>query len=1335
MAARKFSTRSALAFVLPVDLQGPVQSIRKIHDKAYGRWPPHINFFFPFIFEEEIPAVIPRIREALARIQPFTTVLNTVGNFSHGKSPSTIWLGPENTEPFQEIFNALAPLFPTLTEGARKEFVPHMTLGQASGKSAVDTATSEFKGIVGSITCLVDSLQILVRDADTPFESLYTVFLGGREPVLHSNVANRALMRPGAANEDDALMQDAAPKERPAVSLLLHNKSVTGPRDCAELLGAKKEAEGPAAAAPKEKPLKHFFDDEQHVRTSAVAVDTSGSTSGSILRWSIAAVKQAVLCNGVTHAARTDVLNRTISWNHAARVLPIDSLRAGGCTEPKVILPFLPPTVKNLLMTTDGEISTKEVNALREALKTSSICNVVAFIVEGRSVLERSPSRIEMSVFFPLLEHCVEHGGTFLLFFVTKAAVIEPAMKAPRLESQNEELEARLLIKHQSERCARFSPFPDPPASFDETVTWNDVPLVKLQTLTNLLVDTDPTAAPRPAANEDKMLVPGIQGTVNMVAVAMRLCEMTGPQADEVFRSIGMDQFICDVLPQLLEEGKVVSAQLASTLRLITQRWTQLNLARIEEETRNPRCTELLEMFQRLNEQRASGSGADVRAELARVGDELRPLLQTMSSQREYMNGIVRSVSSRILERLAEISAATGPDDASMLPEAFTLDAVTKKMANRIRRAKVLAPENLANAEEAENSWDLTNAPLVCNECLVCMRDKVPAAMLAVDITDSHTNVLALNVSDVGIDDALTTGLWNTVAFPAGNFCVSCAFACAALGQHPMTRQRVSAVIPCVDLSIKANRTAMHNNLCHIFYGGKSLPSASLVFYGALEGLKREQRFPDELISAYQENLLNHTRCNLFPENSPLGKTEGMLEAMRSSACIHIDRMVPETWLVSLRNRSIPSIAMIAETVVAHDSSAETLKSASCLMRRQFFKTVATAVLNASKRNPANLEKMRHAIEHDLFQSNACCAVVESQRLVSAKSSNLLKILFSPKSYGSLMNGMDRFLKNLKMDDFDNFISPAAFSAFMAYVYENITRAPLSASQRKVEDFLSQCFVPTRKPSGTLLSDAFFDGAILTPDGDSSALAAVLDAAPYKNCVAAYHKALANGHTSIPRFAPSHLFSPAVSHCGTCGRSFLTGHELALLTGAKNRGRKALSTLAADVVDDLKKRRCLHFAEVYSTKPDSTLPTSSSSVCSLHDSVRSVCSQPQFIKLNVPTREVILAVVNNLMSRSEPGFVYKPDFLHSIAICAADFMAQRATMSESARLALSADLVSIRDRLVSEVQSGDLSGVSLVPDTVIDPELLRQLTEPVPFDVAAESVVSTKKTDDDDDSM
>jgi len=1347
MAARKFSTRSALAFVLPADLQDNVQSIRKVHDKAYGRWPPHINFFFPFLPEEQMPALVPRIRDALSRIQPFTVVLDTIGNFKHGKGSFTVWLGPQSTAPFNEIFEALAPLFPELKNGGREEFVPHMTLGQCKSEKAVETATEEFKEIIGSITCLVDSIQVLVRDEDTAFESLYTVFLGGREPELHANVANRH--GPPAVPFDDEVADDQAPAgaaaaaaaadEHPPVSVLLRNNSVNGPHDYAELLGSKKEV---SKRKVEEKPLVHFFDDTELGRTSAVAVDTSGSTGGSILRWSISAVKSCVMTEGPARSTRERILNHVISWNHRVSVRPIDKLVAGGCTEPKIIIPVLGPTVKNLLMTTDGEIGQTEVNELRVALKSSNVSNVIALIVGGSSAMERSPSQIEMSVFFPLLEQCVERGGTFMLIFVTKEVCAEPAMKAPRVGDTEERLQARLLMKHQSPRCARFSQFGNPPAEYSPSVTWDDIPFVKLESLSNLLVDDIAEGAAMPAFEEQKMQVPGIQGTVDMVRVSQDLCELKDPDEEVVFSSVGMDQFVCDILPQLLAEGKIQSSALASNLRAIVQKWQRVNLARIEESTRNSRCTELLEEFKRLNELRAHDSSAELRANIARVSDELRPLLEDATSRRQYFGSIVNSVASRVLEGLAQVSSKDSSEDASMLPEAFTLDAVTKRMANRVRRAKIVEPEQLAVASEAERAWNMTNAPPVCTECAICMRDGVPAALMAVDIAKTNTNVLALNVSDVGIDDALTTGLWNAVAFPAGNFCVSCAFACAALGQHPMTRQPVAAVIPCVDLSIRANWNLMLNSLCRVFYGGKSLPSAWLVFFGALEALKREKRFPDALIDAFQDSLLQNTRCNLFPDTSPLGKTEKMLDAMRHAVCLPIDRMVPETWLVTLRNRSIPSTVMMACTVVKNDKSPETMNAARCIVRRQFFKTIVTAVLNAGKRSPANLRKMCHAIEHDIFQSSAGCPLIDTQRLVSITNSNLMKTLFTPANLQNLMNGITRVLPMLQIKTFDDFITPGAFSSFLAYIYENVTRAPVSASQRKVEDFLAKCFKPQSKGAECdVLPDTFFDGAITAPDCDSVALTTVLNAAPFKRARESVRKVGENGHLKVPAFAASHLFSPPVSHCGICGVSFLSRAEITRLTSpAVARG--ALAAAVSDVLERMKERRCAHFAEVYGTGKDNFVPTASSCLVSLHDSVRRVCNQGKFLNLTVPTRELVIAVLNEILSCSDPGCPYMPSLLTEIALCANDFLQQRANLSENAKMALAAvDIISLKDRLLREIRGNELSGIRTIDAGDMDPELLRQLTQPLEYDPIAESVVAPKKKntgdddDDDDDHM
>jgi len=663
----------------------------------------------------------------------------------------------------------------------------------------------------------------------------------------------------------------------------------------------------------------------------------------------------------------------------------------------------------------------------------------------------------------------------------------------------------------------------------------------------------------------------------------------------------------------------------------------------------------------------------------------------------------------------------------------LSLDAVTSKMANRTRRAKIVSPTNLSFAEEAEKQWDLTNAPPVCNECLVCMRDNVPAAMLAVDISKDHTNVLALNVSDVGIDDALTTGLWNTVAFPAGNFCVSCAFACAALGQHPMTRQPVSAVIPCVDLSIKSNRNMMHNSLCNVFYGGKSLPSAYLVFFGALSALKREQRFPDELIDAFQNNILHNTSCNMLPETSPLGKTEVMIDAMRRAVCLPIDRMNPESWLVSLRNRSIPSVSIMTTTVFANDPSNEVLKSSLCMVRRQFMKTVVTAVLNAGKRNPVNLKKMRNAIEHDLFENIANCPMAGSQRLSSATSCNILKVLFSPRNYQNLMTGMTRVLSALKVPSLDELITPSAFSSFLAYIYENVTRAPISASQRKVEDFLSSCFTPTSAARGTLLSDAFFDGAVTASGGDAAALAVVLDSAPFKLCLNSIRKTEQCNHNVVPCFAKSHLYSPPVTHCAICGHPFLNQKEISSLMN-RSCSYSARLDHAQELVELVKTRRSKHFAEVFGTKVDSSLPCSSSSTVSLHESVRFACSRPEFKDLKVPTRELVLAVLARILDRADPGCPYKPTMLNHIVLCACDFLNQRALWAQSGREAPGDILMSMKERLIKEIDDNDVSGINVTTDCGLDPELLKQLTAPVVFDPAAENVALKSPKDSDDES-
>ena len=1393
---KKFSTRSALAFVLPAEHRTNVEAIRQQHDKAYARWPPHINFLFPFIFEEDVAAQLPRLRAALAHVAPFTAVLDTVGSFSHGKGSYTVWLGPQDTQPFEAIFRSVAPLFPQLGSAAREQFVPHMTLGQCRSAAAVAAATDEFKRLVGTVTCRVDAVQVLVRDADTRFEPLYTIYLGdaAREPLRHVITSRlAAAAAAGSASEDAALEaaaanggadpSAAAAEAPPSIAVLLNNHQKEGPQTVAELFGVEAapepaEAAEPAAPLVFEKPLVSFFDNSPETAVSAVALDTSGSTAGSLLRWSVQAVRDAVEKAGAAAAGRAAVLERAISWNSVATVLPLARMSAGGMTVPQRLFGVLPPTVRNLLMTTDGLIDRQEVRAMGAAVAASGVRNVVAMVVGSASTLAHAPKRIDVSVFFPLMEHCARVGGTFLLFFVTKRAGTadgrDPLLRKPRYAADagvSEAVDGWLLVKRQTPRCAELTPLPTPPADYTDVATWDAVPRVNLSVLADLLVDADgdPRAACEDGAgagvgaggaaarpDETHVDVAGAAAPVDLVAMVARVQALRGAAAARVLLSPGMDAFVCDVLPGLLAAGRVWSPGLVRGLRAVVSKWSQLHTARIRSETRDARCDALCAQFRALSEQRlaAGGSGDTpaLREELARVADELGPLAERVAHRRQHLQHVVDSVASGALQALAELdTGARGAPlgDADELPEAFTLDTVVRHMANRVRRAAVVAPAKLAVAADAQGAWDLAGAPPVCDECLICARGGVPAALLAVDVAQTSTRVLAHNVSDVGLDDALATGLWNTVAFPAGTFCVQCAFSCAALGTHPVTRQPVAAVLPCVDLARPGNRTLFEHSLCSVFYGGKALgATAWLVFLGALDGLAREQRFPGAMLDAFAAGVLHHARANLFPESSPLARTQRVLDAMRAVVAAPVNRLLPDSWLDPLRNRSVPSIALIARTVVAHahdgdgdgngngngngDSDGDgAAAAAAALVRRQLFKTFVTAVLAAAKRSPANLAKMRAAIESDLYDAPAACPVAGTERLVALAASNTLRAVLTPAAHARLLDELARTAHALGLAGAgaDSLVSPAAYSAFLAYVYEHVTRAPPSASQRKVEAFLADCLAGARSP---LVADAFFEGSVRAAGGDPAAVAAGAAAAPYAPGRAAHRHAAACGHTVIPQFAPEHLFSPPVSHCASCGCCFLAPPTVQRLRTAAAHGAGALASAAAAAADELRAARGRHFHDVYNNEHYDAVPTACSATIRVHESVRLACAEPRFAALTAPTRDLVLAVLRRVLAHSTPGFPYVPDLLAKIAVCANDFLQKRAAAAAAGRPVAPPELMLICDRLALEAAADDLAGVAIATADSIPPALMAELTAPLHFNAAAANVAVMSDDDDAD---
>lgn len=129
------STQTALALVVPQHLQSEINSLRKLHDKAYHKWEPHINILYPFVHPSLLTSAMSTLRSSFPSPGgPIKITLNHVGSFKHRRN-ATIFLKP-GKESEDEICDLRRKLVQVLGVDEREgtvdgTFRPHMTVGQA----------------------------------------------------------------------------------------------------------------------------------------------------------------------------------------------------------------------------------------------------------------------------------------------------------------------------------------------------------------------------------------------------------------------------------------------------------------------------------------------------------------------------------------------------------------------------------------------------------------------------------------------------------------------------------------------------------------------------------------------------------------------------------------------------------------------------------------------------------------------------------------------------------------------------------------------------------------------------------------------------------------------------------------------------------------------------------------------------------------------------------------------------------------------------------------------------------------------------------------------------
>lgn len=140
----------------PSSISAPIEAVRRVHDKQFHRWPPHINLLYPFLStpseqstqdETSSPElkrdIRMRVEKAVQNINSFRIFLgsNPPGVFHHSKKSKTVWLCP-TTHLVQELQAALQAEFSEV-DSDRRPFTPHLSVGQAHSQDGAGTLSAE----------------------------------------------------------------------------------------------------------------------------------------------------------------------------------------------------------------------------------------------------------------------------------------------------------------------------------------------------------------------------------------------------------------------------------------------------------------------------------------------------------------------------------------------------------------------------------------------------------------------------------------------------------------------------------------------------------------------------------------------------------------------------------------------------------------------------------------------------------------------------------------------------------------------------------------------------------------------------------------------------------------------------------------------------------------------------------------------------------------------------------------------------------------------------------------------------------------------------------------
>ncbi|MHC5056076.1 MAG: 2'-5' RNA ligase family protein [Planctomycetota bacterium] len=173
---------TALVLIPPRAVWEPIQQIRRVHDRHFARWMPHVTLVYPFRPRSEFGAARPLVAAACARVEPFAVTLAEFRFFKH-KHSFTAWLDPQPPDEIVRLQLELARGFPDCDDVNRFEdgFRPHLSVGQARTMNEIDALLADLSGGWRPIGFEAAEVAMIWRGAKTGdvFRVAKAVRLGG----------------------------------------------------------------------------------------------------------------------------------------------------------------------------------------------------------------------------------------------------------------------------------------------------------------------------------------------------------------------------------------------------------------------------------------------------------------------------------------------------------------------------------------------------------------------------------------------------------------------------------------------------------------------------------------------------------------------------------------------------------------------------------------------------------------------------------------------------------------------------------------------------------------------------------------------------------------------------------------------------------------------------------------------------------------------------------------------------------------------------------------------------------------------------------------------------